>query len=261
MRSQKTGETAGSFERTEREQMENWNDRSDDGKKIVRRKLSDQVLERLREMIVRGELGPGDLMPSERSLMERFGVGRPAVREAMQSMHTLGLINISHGERARVSELSADMMFRQMDMVARMLLSASPDNLEHLKEARRLFEIGMIRIATEKASADDIAELKKLIEEQREKLGDPAAFIKADMAFHSKIASLSANPIFQAISEAMLNWVFNYHTDLLLWSGQESITLGEHEKIVECIEARDPEQAAAAMRSHLDRSNDLYRHH
>jgi DNA-binding FadR family transcriptional regulator len=232
-----------------------------DESKIVRRKISDQVLERLREMIVRGVLSPGDLMPSERDLMERFGVGRPAVREAMQSMHTLGLITISHGERARVSELSADVMFRQMDMVARMLLSASPDNLEHLKEARRLFELGMVRVATLRAQPHDVDELKRLIADQKAVLGDPASFIKADMAFHSKIASLSDNPIFEAISDAMLNWLFNYHTDLLLWSGRESVTLGEHETIVNCIASGDPERAAVAMRSHLDRSNDLYKHH
>jgi GntR family transcriptional regulator, sialic acid-inducible nan operon repressor len=120
--------------------------------RIVRRKLSDQVFERLREMIVRGELGAGDPMPSERELMERFGVGRPAVREALQSMQTMGLITISHGERSRVSALSADIAFRQMDAVARLLLSASPDNLEHLKEARRLFELGMVRIAAQNAT-------------------------------------------------------------------------------------------------------------
>lgn len=241
--------------------MENWQGLDADDGKIVRRKLSDQVLERLREMIVRGELGPGDLMPSERDLMERFGVGRPAVREAMQSMHTLGLITISHGERAKVSELSADLMFRQMDMVARMLLSASPDNLEHLKEARRLFEVGMVRIATARAQPSDIEELKNLVAEQKSRLGDPGSFIKADMAFHRKIASLSDNPIFAAISDAMLNWLFNYHTDLLFWSGQENVTLSEHEKIIACIAAGNSERAAEAMQSHLDRSNDLYRHH
>lgn len=241
--------------------MDNWNGLNADDGKIVRRKLSDQVLERLREMIVRGELAPGDLMPSERDLMERFGVGRPAVREAMQSMHTLGLITISHGERARISELSADMMFRQMDMVARMLLSASPDNLEHLKEARRLFELGMVRIAATRAGPADIDDLRRLIADQKSKLGDPAAFIKADMAFHGRIAQLSANPIFAAISDSMLNWLFNYHTDLLFWSGQENVTLGEHEAIVARIADGDPERAAKAMRAHLDRSSELYRHH
>ncbi len=91
--------------------MENWNGLGAGDDKIVRRKLSDQVFDRLREMIVRGELGPGDPMPSERELMQRFGVGRPAVREAMQTMHTQGLISISQGERSRVSELRPILRF------------------------------------------------------------------------------------------------------------------------------------------------------
>ncbi|GAB4528796.1 MAG: transcriptional regulator NanR [Roseibium sp.] len=241
--------------------MESGNGLGAGNEKIVRRKLSDQVFERLREMIVRGELAPGDPMPSERELMQRFGVGRPAVREAMQTMHTQGLISISQGERSRVSELSADLAFRQMDVVARMLLSASSDNLEHLKEARRLFEVGMVRIAAEKATEQDIAELRQLVVDQKSKLGDPPAFIKADIAFHAKVAAMSGNPIFAAVSDAMLNWLFNYHTDLLIWSGREDVTLGEHDRIVACIASGIAEDAEAAMRSHLDRSQDLYRHH
>ena len=62
-----------------------------DKDKIVRRKLSEQVFDRLRDMIVAGELHSGDAMPSERHLMDRFGVGRPAVREALQSMQSMGL--------------------------------------------------------------------------------------------------------------------------------------------------------------------------
>lgn len=241
--------------------MEKRNGLGADDDKIVRRKLSDQVFERLREMIVRSELAPGDPMPSERELMQRFGVGRPAVREAMQSMHNQGLITISQGERSRVSELSADLAFRQMDVVARMLLSASSDNLEHLKEARRLFEVGMVTIATRTATPEDIAELRRLIVSQKEQLGSPSDFIKADIAFHSKIAAMSGNPIFAAVGDAMLSWLFNYHSDLLIWSGRENITLKEHSDIVDCIASGVAEDAEQAMRSHLNRSQDLYRHH
>ena len=59
-------------------------DEADD--KIVRLKLSDQVFRRLRQLVASGELSAGDVVPSERALMERFGVGRPAVREALQAM-------------------------------------------------------------------------------------------------------------------------------------------------------------------------------
>lgn len=228
--------------------------------KITRRKLSDQVFERLRAMIETGEIGPGESMPSERDLMSRFGVGRPAVREAMQSMHVMGLITISHGGRARVNELSTETVIRSMDDIGRLLLSTSPDNLEHLKEARRMFEIGMVRAAAERATPADCAGLRTLLDRQREHVGDATEFVRADMAFHIGVAKISANPIFVGVSEAMLGWLFTYHSDLLRWRGNEMITLGEHESILAALTEGDAEKAVSAMRSHLDRSSNLYRH-
>jgi DNA-binding FadR family transcriptional regulator len=126
---------------------------------IVRRKLSDEVFDRLRMMITSGELTPGDMMPSERELMERFRVGRPAIREAMQALNNMGLITITHGERARVRQLTARSLFEQVDATAQILLSTSPTSLDHLKNARRFFERGMVREAALKASKDDVARL------------------------------------------------------------------------------------------------------
>ena len=228
--------------------------------KIVRRKLSDQVLERMQDLILSGEIGPGEALPSEHELMDRFGVGRPAVREALQSLHTMGLITISHGERSRVNELTPDAVLRQGDAVARMLLTSAPENLEDLKQARWLFELGMVRVGAPRATAEDVAELRRLIEAQRDNLGDPAAFIRADIAFHVHLAALSGNRILSAVSQAMLGWLFRFHSDLLIWSGHEDVTLAEHGEIVEAIEARDTERAAAAMDAHLKRSNPFYQH-
>lgn len=72
---------------------------------------------------------------------------------------------------------------------------------------------------------------------------------------------MSGNPIFAAVGDAMLSWLFNYHSDLLIWSGRENITLKEHSEIVDCIASGVAEDAEQAMRSHLNRSQDLYRHH
>jgi GntR family transcriptional regulator, sialic acid-inducible nan operon repressor len=228
--------------------------------KIVRRKLSDQVLERIQDLILGGEIGPGETLPSEHELMDRFGVGRPAVREALQSLHTMGLITISHGERSRVNALTPDAVLRQGDVVARMLLSSAPENLEDLKQARWLFEFGMVGLGAPGATAEDVAELRRLIEEQRDRLGDPAAFIRADIAFHVHLANLSGNRILSAVSQAMLGWLFRFHSDLLIWSGHEDVTLAEHAGIVDAIEAHDTERAKAAMDAHLKRSNTFYQH-
>lgn len=229
--------------------------------RIVRRKLSDQVFDRLRALIATGELHAGDPMPSERDLMERFGVGRPAVREALQSMHTMGLITISHGERSRVNELSADSVLDRIDEVTRLLLSAEPEQLDHLKQARAMLEGGLVRQAAVLATAADVAALRELVREQRSRLGDAVAFTQADIAFHARIARISGNPIIAAVSHAMLRWLFLYHGALLHWSGKEDITLRDHDEIIDRIEAHDADGAVQAMGRHLDRSNALYQHH
>lgn len=226
--------------------------------RIVRRKLSDEVLERLLRLISEGDLKTGDAMPSERDLMERFGVGRPAIREAMQSLASMGLVSISHGERARIQELTAQSIFRQVDLSAHMMLQRSSASLEHLKSARLFFERGMVREAAAKAGAEDVARLRATIEEQRTLLGKVDEFMAADMRFHTQIAALSGNPIFISVSEAMLGWLKSYHTELLVWSGKENHTLAEHTEIVDAIAAHDAEAAEAAMARHLRRSSGLY---
>ncbi|WP_075289355.1 transcriptional regulator NanR [Pararhizobium arenae] len=225
---------------------------------IVRRKLSDEVFDRLERMITSGELKPGDEMPSERVLMERFGVGRPAIREAMQSLANMGLVAISHGERAKVLQLTAQSLFHQVDLTAKIFLSQSSDSLENLKNARIFFERGMAREAASRATPQDIADLRKIIETQRESLGDAEAFIAADMQFHTRIAEISGNPIFVGVSEAMLAWLKAYHTDMLIWTGKEKFTLVEHEEIVDRLEAKDGSGAEASMLKHLERSRALY---
>lgn len=233
---------------------------TDPSDRIVRRKLSDQVFDRLRDMIASGELTPGAPLPSERDLMERFGTGRPAVREALQHLHTMGLITISHGERSRVNALSADSVLSRVDDVARMLLSSEPDQLDHLKQARRMFECGLVRMAAQTATEADVADLRDLIAAQRDCLGDAARFVTQDMAFHARIAAISGNPILIATSQSMLRWLFQYHGVLLHWSGNEQVTLREHEAITDLIAAHDPDGAVAAMQAHLDRSVGLYAH-
>jgi GntR family transcriptional regulator, sialic acid-inducible nan operon repressor len=225
---------------------------------IVRRKLSDQVFDRLKRLITSGELKPGDEMPSERVLMERFGVGRPAIREAMQSLANMGLVVISHGERAKVLELTARSLFKQVDLTANIMLSQSADSLEHLKSARIFFERGMAREAAAKASASDIADLQAILEQQHSSLGRADEFISADMRFHTRIAEISGNPLYVAVSEAMLAWLKQYHTDMLIWTGKEKFTLVEHREILGAIAGNDVDGAEAAVLKHLERSRALY---
>lgn len=229
-----------------------------DSEPIVRRKLSDEVFVRLQRMITSGDLQPGDDMPSERELMERFAVGRPAIREAMQALANMGLVVISHGERAKVLQLTARSIFRQVDTTAKIMLASSLDSLENLKSARIFFERGMVREAAARATPKDVARLRQILNEQRALRDDAPAFIAMDMKLHMQIAAISGNPIYVAVSEAMLGWLKEYHTDMLLWTGKEKYTLAEHEEIIDRIEQNDAEGAEQAMTRHLERSRALF---
>lgn len=226
--------------------------------RIVRKKLSDEVFERLKSLIEDGELKAGDDMPSERELMERFGVGRPAIREAMQALAGKGLVEISHGERAKVLQVTAESILSQVDLPAKLMLSGSSDSLEHLKSARIFFERGMVREAAAKATTDDIARLHAVLDRQTAHIGESELFIDADMAFHQEIARISRNPIFAAVSGAMLGWLKSYHSEMLIWTGRENFTLAEHGEIIAAIEMGDSDLAEKAMIKHLERSRALY---
>lgn len=225
---------------------------------VIRRKLSDSVVEQLREMIISGQLRPGDALPSEREMMARMGVGRPAVREALQQLHTQGLITISHGGRSRVNALSPDIALHQMDDIADLLISAEPGNLSHLREARRMFEVGIVRMAALQLSEADTARLRALIEVQRAALGDTAAFMRADINFHTALVATLQNPVITSLSNAMLGWLFRHHNTLLHWSGHETVTLAEHVAIVDAMAVHDGNLAADLMGKHLDRAERLY---
>ncbi|MFC4173898.1 transcriptional regulator NanR [Microvirga sp. GCM10011540] len=225
---------------------------------IVRRKLSHEVLDRLIGAIEAGEYEPGTQLPSERELMARFGVGRPAIREAMQTLQQMGLIRINHGERARVILPTPETIIDQITGAMLQLLSSNPRGLNDLKEARIFFEVGLARVATQRATRDSLEQLRRSLIACQEARGDAARFVAADMAFHRQIASMSSNLLIAAISQGMLDWLSRFKRELVSARGAERLTLEEHERIYKAIAAGDAEAAAKAMSDHLTRANALY---
>jgi len=226
---------------------------------VVRKKLGDLVFDKIRQQIESGELKPGDDLQPERELMKQFGVGRPAVREALQLLHTKGLVVVSHGERSKVAKINATDAVRQIDDVARLLLTQEPSNLPNLIQLRQLFEMGVVELAAERCQQADVDALHAIVEQQQEQLGNAEAFIQFDIAFHARIAQISGNELLKVVSEAMLSWIFATHSSLLHWSGKEDTTLQEHTKIIDHLARNNKPGAVKTMRAHLDRSEPLFK--
>ena len=214
---------------------------------IRRRKLSDEVEERILALIRTERLKPGDVLPSERELMTLYGVGRPAIREAMQNLKRMGLADIRHGERPRVAEPSLEAMADQMSQTMRHLLSHSATTLEHLKEARVTFETEMARIAAERRRPGDLVRIREIIARQDAQRGDPPRFLQHDGEFHAALAAISGNPIFASLSQALFAWLGHFHIDLVQRVGLEQQTLTEHRAILDAVAEGDRDRAAQAM--------------
>ncbi|MCF8077508.1 MAG: transcriptional regulator NanR [Desulfotignum sp.] len=229
---------------------------------IQRRKLSHEVKERLLEMIRTGELVEGEQMPSEHDLMDRFSVGRPAVREAMQAIENMGLIEIRHGGRARIKQVTVQDVFSQIDSATQQLLSTSSQNVDDLREARQVFESGVAFLAIQRATDDDIKELKTRLDSMEQSKKNRPKFLKADLDFHKTIAKISRNPILIEVSTAMFEWLSqshkDYHKDLLGIPELENLTFEEHAKIYQCFAERDAPGAAKEISDHILRVNQSY---
>jgi len=224
---------------------------------IRRRKLSEEVAVRLEAMIQEGGYQPGDQLPSERDLMKQFGVGRPAVREALFSLQTMGLVAVSSGERARVTRPTPKLVIESLAGAARLMLS-EPDGIRHFQQARTFFEIGLARHAASHATEAELADLRRALEENRQSIGNIRRFEQTDMAFHYVLAVIPRNPIFTAIHAAIAEWLMEQRTITLTYPGQNEIAYRAHAAITDAILARDPDRAERVMLAHLDQVAGLY---
>jgi DNA-binding FadR family transcriptional regulator len=176
----------------------------------------------------------------------------------LQSLERSGIVTINHGERARVAIPTAESLVAQITSGAQHLLRSDQNSLEHLKQVRVFLECGMARMAAQNSNPASMKLLRQRLADHHRLAEAPQQFVDADMGFHTQIAAMSGNPIFPVILEAMFRWLGEYYQSLVRAPGAEALTLAEHDRIVEAIEAHDAAGAEQAMREHLTRANALY---
>ena len=220
---------------------------------IRRQKLYEQVSARLEARIIDKTYDVGDLLPSERDMMREFGVGRPAIREALVHLRNMGLVELRSGERAQVIQPTPEVVVDALSGVAKHMLIA-PDGVRNFQNARLFFEVGLARHAALHATAEDIEQLRSALEVNHAALNDLARFEQTDVAFHYVLAVIPRNPIFPAIHAAIAEWLVQQRHITLNWRGRKGTAeraCAAHKAIYEAIAARDPDRAEKAMRDHL----------
>lgn len=224
---------------------------------IERKKLFEQVAAHLEAQILEGRLKPGDQLPPERDLQNQFGVGRPAIREALITLQRAGLVEISNGARARVAMPTARDVVSGMASGVRQMLSTA-EGQHHFQNVRFFFETALARNAAKNAAPDEIKALKNTLDANRDAIGDRERFIETDVAFHFAIAEVTKNPIFAALHDAMSGWLKEQRVVTLDAPKQEKTAYKAHVEIYDAIAAHDADRAEAAMAAHLRQLADTY---
>jgi GntR family transcriptional repressor for pyruvate dehydrogenase complex len=224
---------------------------------IERKKLFEHVATHLEGQILSGKLKPGDQLPPERDLQSRFGVGRPAIREALISLQKAGLVELTNGARAKVLMPTASHIFTGMAPAVRQMLSTELGQ-RSFQGARMFFEVGLAREAARTATAEDLASLREALEANRQAIGDRDRFTSTDIAFHFELARIARNLVFVALHDQISEWLKEQRIVTLAADGQEQTAYEAHRAIYDGIVARDPDRAEQAMRSHLDQLTTMF---
>ncbi len=224
---------------------------------IKRRRLYEDVVEHIVARIHDGTYRPGQGLPSERALMGEFGVGRPAIREALFALQKMGLLALSAGERPKVLEPTHDVVLESIRGPVQHMM-AKPGGLKHFQHARIFFEVGIVREAARIARPSDLDRLEKALLANKESMGTISRFERTDVDFHYVLAQISQNPVFLAMHDAMFDWLTAQRSITLRVPNQIEIAYREHEEIFGAIQACNPDRAERALRAHLERGHQLY---
>jgi len=221
------------------------------GLRPKRTKLSDQLYVQLVENVVAGGISEGSKLPSEKKLVETYGVSRPTVREALLRLKNDGLIEVRRGS-------GAYLLRRPSERLIELIQVADLPEILMCYEARIAIEGSAARLAARRRTAEEVLALKRQLVKLERVLSGRHSSIDADMEFHRQVAMASHNTflveMFRQLEPITLKAMRLALGLTKRGSDQRAYKVwGEHEAIVEAIEARDGQAAEVAMQSHIYR--------
>jgi GntR family transcriptional repressor for pyruvate dehydrogenase complex len=210
--------------------------------------VTDEAIDRIKEMIVSGELRPGERLPREADLAERLGLSRNSLREAVRALALIHVLDVRQGDGTYVTSLEPPLLLEAMSFV---IDFHRDDTVLQFLEVRRILEPAATAIAAQHMSDQEIAGLGRVLEA----LSDDAsvdALVANDLEFHRRIAAGSGNPVLCSLLESLSAPT----TRARVWRGltQEGAvarTREQHSAIYEAIAAHQPEVARSWATVHI----------
>jgi GntR family transcriptional repressor for pyruvate dehydrogenase complex len=210
--------------------------------------VTDAAIEKIKEMIISGELGPGERLPKEADLARRLGLSRNSLREAVRALTLVRILTVRQGDGTYVTSLESDVLLEAVSFVVDVHQDRS---VLDLLEARRVLEAATAALAAQFITDSQLAELDRLLVEMRS-CTTVEEHVENDLAFHRAIALASGNPVLASLLDGLAGRT----TRARVWrgitqSGALERTYAEHRAIFEALERHQPDLARAMMTVHI----------
>ena len=216
-----------------------------------RKKLAETVAQQILDAV--RDLPPGTRLPPERELTQRLGVGRSTVREALNGLAMVGVVEIRHGQGVFVAERSAGPPSGSD--------TEAPTSItDELLEARRIVEVELARLAAERRTEDDLAKMAEVLDQHRSHLEASEGPIIEASQFHLQVAEAARNQILADVVRPFFRLAFERGPQLYQTTeGYAHWELEQHTKIRDAIASGDGELARLRMLEHVTSMNPHYR--
>ena len=221
-------------------------------KPIRPKKLSEEIVDQIKELISRGDLRPGQRIPSERELASFLGVSRPSVREAIMVLEAMGFLESRQGGGTYVRSLADVTM---ADPLANMVERRDPRMLHALTEVRIGLETWSAYLAAKRAEDSEIERLRELYAIMVEQAASGGWDADVDAQFHLTITAASHNTlqvhVLDTIQSLFQTTIMVALSEFYTKEGYIELLLNHHREIMEAIADHDPERARDKMMEHL----------
>ena len=210
--------------------------------------VTDEAILKIKEMIISGELGPGDRLPPEKELSERLGLSRSSMREAVKALEVIRVLDVRRGDGTYVTSLEPRLLLEAMSFVVDLHDDSS---ILELFAVRRILEPAAVALATGHMTDAVITELRARIDSV-DNATDVEGLVAHDLEFHGAIVATAGNAYLGSLIESLSSHTVRAR----IWRGltqKNSVdrTLAEHRAIVDALERGDAELAQALTVVHI----------
>jgi GntR family transcriptional repressor for pyruvate dehydrogenase complex len=212
-------------------------------------RISQNIVEQIRETIISGRLKPGDRLPSEKDLAAEFGVSKASLREALRAIEALGMLEVKQGMGGGAFVTKVDLETARNNMF-NYIFFQNP-SIGEFTQLRTFIEPPVAEIAARKCSQADLDYLEDNLNRTRELMDSGPFYYELDTKFHHKIAEISGNRLICFVIDSLKNAIVQIKLELDLDRDFSIQVYKAHMRLFDAIRKRDPKQAHEEMRRHI----------